>query len=152
MTIYLDLSCDLKNLLVSNIIKNRILVTPKQIKLNKKEGNLCLYYELIGSFLLSGEYLRIHSPSAESKGHGKKQGVLQYGKEFVKISSVESIGNYALRLSFSDDHNSGIFTWKYLYDLAINYDKYWGDYLEALSKSGKHRDPNIETIEFIEKT
>ena len=147
--IYLDLSCDLKNLLGINIIKNRIQVTPKQIKLNKKEGNLCLYFELIGSFLLSGEYLRIHSPSAEVTGHGKGQDVLQYGKEFVKVSSVESIGNYALRLTFSDNHSSGIYTWEYLYDLAINYNKYWGDYLEALSKSGKHRDPNIQTIEFI---
>jgi DUF971 family protein len=124
-------------------------VTPKQIKLNKKEGNLCLHYELIGSFLLSGEYLRTHSPSAEVKGHAKGQGVLQYGKEFVKISSVESIGNYALRLTFSDNHNSGIFTWEYLYDLAINYNKYWGDYLETLNKSGKYRDPNIQSIEFI---
>ena len=124
-------------------------MTPKQIKLNKKEGNLCLYFELIGNFLLSGEYLRIHSPSAEVKGHGKGQGVLQYGKEFVKISSVESVGNYAIRLTFSDNHSSGIYTWEYLYDLAINYNKYWGDYLEALSKSGKHRDPNIQTIEFI---
>ncbi|MBT7437463.1 MAG: DUF971 domain-containing protein [Cellvibrionales bacterium] len=124
-------------------------MTPKQIKLNKKEGNLFLHYELMGNFLLSGEYLRIHSPSAEVQGHGKGQGVLQYGKEFVKISSVESIGNYALRLTFSDNHNSGIFTWKYLYDLAINYNKYWSDYLEALSKSGKYRDPNIQSIQFI---
>ena len=122
---------------------------PKQIKLNKKDGNLCLEYEKIGSFLLSGEYLRVHSPSAEVKGHGKGQGILQHGKEFVKISTIESIGNYALRFTFSDNHSSGIFTWEYLYDLAINYNKYWNDYLKALSESGKYRDPNFQIIELI---
>ena len=124
-------------------------VVTKEIKLNKKEGSLYLNYEKIGSFLLSGEYLRVNSPSAEVKGHGKGQGILQDGKKFVKITAVESIGNYAVRLTFSDTHNSGIYSWNFLYNLAVNYDSYWNNYLDALNNTGKYRDPNRRTIRLV---
>jgi len=121
-------------------------VTPIKIKINKQTGSLSLEYQENGNFILTGEYLRTHSPSAEVKGHGKGQEILQDGKEFVKICSVESVGNYALRLIFSDSHDSGIYTWSYLYDLAVHHNKYWGIYLKKLSDSGKYRDPGLQSV------
>tara|TARA_B110000444_G_scaffold34071_1_gene29471 strand:+ start:2053 stop:2427 length:375 start_codon:yes stop_codon:yes gene_type:complete len=121
-------------------------VTPIKIKINKKTGSLSLEYQEDENFLLTGEYLRVHSPSAEAKGHGKGQEILQDGKKFVKICSVESVGNYALKLIFSDSHDSGIYTWSYLYDLAIHQKKYWDIYLKKLSDSGKYRDPSLQAL------
>ena len=121
-------------------------MTPIKIKINKKTGSLSLEYQEDENFLLTGEYLRVHSPSAEVKGHGKGQEILQNGKKFVKICSVESVGNYALKLIFSDSHDSGIYTWSYLYDLAIHQKKYWGIYLKKLSDSGKYRDPSLQAL------
>tara|TARA_B110000196_G_scaffold93585_1_gene80910 strand:- start:1074 stop:1448 length:375 start_codon:yes stop_codon:yes gene_type:complete len=121
-------------------------VTPIKIKINKKTGSLSLEYQEDENFLLTGEYLRVHSPSAEVKGHGKGQEILQDGKKFVKICSVESVGNYALKLIFSDSHDSGIYTWSYLYDLAIHQKKYWDIYLKKLSDSGKYRDPSLQAL------
>ena len=121
-------------------------MTPIKIKINKKTGSLSLEYQEDENFLLTGEYLRVHSPSAEVKGHGKGQEILQDGKKFVKICSVESVGNYALKLIFSDSHDSGIYTWGYLYDLAIHQKKYWDIYLKKLSDSGKYRDPSLQAL------
>lgn len=121
-------------------------MTPIKIKINKKTGSLSLEYQEDENFLLTGEYLRVHSPSAEVKGHGKGQEILQNGKKFVKICSVESVGNYALKLIFSDSHDSGIYTWSYLYDLAIHQKKYWDIYLKKLSDSGKYRDPSLQAL------
>lgn len=121
-------------------------MTPIKIKINKKTGSLSLEYQEDENFLLTGEYLRVHSPSAEVKGHGKGQEILQDGKKFVKICSVESVGNYALKLIFSDSHDSGIYTWSYLYDLAIHQKKYWDIYLKKLSDSGKYRDPSLQAL------
>ena len=121
-------------------------MTPIKIKINKKTGSLSLEYQENENFLLTGEYLRVHSPSAEVKGHGKGQEILQDGKKFVKICSVESVGNYALKLIFSDSHDSGIYTWSYLYDLAIHQKKYWDIYLKKLSDSGKYRDPSLQAL------
>jgi len=121
-------------------------VTPIKIKINKKTGSLSLEYQEDENFLLTGEYLRVHSPSAEVKGHGKGQEILQDGKKFVKICSVESVGNYALKLIFSDSHDSGIYTWGYLYDLAMHQKKYWDIYLKKLSDSGKYRDPSLQAL------
>ncbi len=121
-------------------------MTPIKIKINKKTGSLSLEYQEDENFLLTGEYLRVHSPSAEVKGHGKGQEILQDGKKFVKICSVESVGNYALKLIFSDSHDSGIYTWGYLYDLAMHQKKYWDIYLKKLSDSGKYRDPSLQAL------
>ena len=121
-------------------------MTPIKIKINKKTGSLSLEYQEDENFLLTGEYLRVHSPSAEVKGHGKGQEILQDGKKFVKICSVESVGNYALKLIFSDSHDSGIYTWSYLYDLAMHQKKYWDIYLKKLSDSGKYRDPSLQAL------
>lgn len=102
-----------------------------------------------GSFRLPAEYLRVYSPSAEVKGHGPGQQVLQTGKQSVGIDGLESTGNYAIRISFSDGHDSGIYSWDYLYDLGNKQDKYWQDYLRRLDEAGKSRDPDTGTVKFV---
>jgi len=125
-------------------------MVPIKIKLHKEDGSLSLEYSDGSHFTLSGEYLRIHSPSAEVRGHGKGQEILQYGKKDVKVSSLESSGNYALQLTFSDDHDTGIYSWDYLYDLATNHSKYWQNYLAALHDAGKNREVNVQVVQLVD--
>ncbi|MGH8677219.1 MAG: gamma-butyrobetaine hydroxylase-like domain-containing protein, partial [Burkholderiales bacterium] len=86
------------------------------------------------------EYLRVQSPSAEVRGHGAGQEVLQVGKEQVGISAVEPVGNYAVRLVFTDGHNTGLYSWDYLYSLGVNQASLWKQYLERLKKAGVTRE------------
>lgn len=113
---------------------------PISINLHKKSRLLSIAFDDGKSFDLSCEYLRVHSPSAEVMGHGPGQEVLQTGKENVTIEDVEPVGNYAIKLQFSDGHNTGLYTWEYLYDLGSNHDRYWRKYLEALKNAGIQRD------------
>jgi len=94
------------------------------------------------TFELSCEFLRIHSPSAEVQGHGPGQEVLQLDKEDVSITDVETVGNYAVKLHFDDGHNTGLYSWTYLYELGINQEQYWKNYLQALDKAGHKRKVN----------
>ena len=89
--------------------------------------------------MLSCEFLRVHSPSAEVRGHGQGQDVLQVGKEDVNITAIEPVGNYAVRLVFSDGHNTGLYSWDYLYDLGRDYEALWLEYLGKLSLAGIQR-------------
>ena len=89
--------------------------------------------------MLSSEFLRVHSPSAEVRGHGPGQETLQVQKENVTIENIEPIGQYAIKLIFSDGHNTGIYTWDYLYELAATYDALWEEYLRKLSLAGIQR-------------
>lgn len=100
---------------------------PSKIKLHRKS---CILELAFGerSYHLSAEYLRVFSPSAEVKGHGPGQEVLQLNKENVAITGIEPQGNYAIKLIFSDGHDSGIYSWGYLKQLADNYDINWADY------------------------
>ena len=91
------------------------------------------------SFDLSAEYLRVFSPSAEVQGHSPASAKLQFGKEGVKIDKIEATGNYAVTIFFDDGHDSGIFTWEWLYGLGINQDENWKDYLQRLKDAGKTR-------------
>ncbi|MCW8963903.1 MAG: DUF971 domain-containing protein [Gammaproteobacteria bacterium] len=91
------------------------------------------------SFDMSAEYLRVFSPSAEVQGHSPASAKLQYGKENVKIDKIEATGNYAVTIFFDDGHDSGIFSWSWLYGLGINQDANWQDYLERLKAAGKER-------------
>ena len=91
-------------------------------------------------FKLSCEFLRVCSPSAEVRGHGPGQEVLQAGKKDVKILAVEPVGNYAVKLVFSDGHDTGLYSWDYLYSLGVDHDKLWADYLNRLEKAGASRD------------
>lgn len=115
---------------------------PQDIKLHKKSRTLELVYA-DGSYELSAEFLRVLSPSAEVRGHGIGNGVLQTGKKFVALTGVQPAGNYALKLSFDDGHDSGLFTWEYLYDLCHQQEKYWQDYLDQLNAAGASRDGGL---------
>lgn len=116
--------------------------TPSAVKLHKKSKSLELTF-VDGTFELRAEYLRVHSPSAEVRGHGVGQEILQTNKKFVGIDSIEMTGNYALKINFDDGHDSGLFSWAYLYDLCHNHDAYWDKYLENLAREGKSRDAGL---------
>ncbi|MBB2777546.1 UNVERIFIED_ORG: DUF971 family protein [Comamonas terrigena] len=92
------------------------------------------------TFRLPFELLRVYSPSAEVQGHGPGQEVLQTGKREVGIDNIEQVGNYAIKPFFSDGHESGLFTWNYLYELGQNQDTLWRDYLARLEAAGVDRD------------
>lgn len=105
---------------------------PVTIRLRKASCQITLEYEDGTSFDLPFEYLRVYSPSAEVQGHGPGQGVLQTGKENVRIISIESIGRYALRFNFDDGHDTGLYTWEYLYELGAQQNEKWRAYLGQL--------------------
>ena len=120
---------------------------PTDIKLHKASKTLTLKYASGEEFTLPAEFLRVHSPSAEVQGHGKP--ILQFGKINVGLTKVEPAGQYALRLTFDDGHDSGLFTWDYLYQLAQRQDALWADYLEALKVAGKSRDPSESVVRLM---
>lgn len=113
---------------------------PSNIKLHLKSATLELNYGAAEIFQLSAEFLRVQSPSAEVRGHGKGQEVLQVGKRQVAIKAVEAVGNYAIKLVFDDGHNSGIYSWPYLRDLCDNQDTLWDAYLLKLEQARASRD------------
>lgn len=113
---------------------------PTELRLDRATRMLHLSYPDGTSYALGCEYLRVHSPSAEVRGHGAGQEVLQVGKEQVGIRAIEPIGNYAVRLVFDDGHDSGLYSWDLLHDLAANQDRYWRAYLERLAAAGHRRD------------
>ena len=115
-------------------------MTPTDIKLHRKSGILELKWEDGGIYSLTAEVLRVHSPSAEVRGHGPGQEVLQTGKKDVRIDTIEPVGNYAVRLQFDDDHNTGIYSWEYLYELCLNQANLWDTYLLRLKKAGARRE------------
>ncbi|MFZ3205971.1 MAG: DUF971 domain-containing protein, partial [Pseudomonas sp.] len=119
---------------------------PSVVKLHKASRTLELQYGS-DSYSLTAEFLRVHSPSAEVQGHGKP--ILQTGKLHVALSSVEPAGNYALKLCFDDGHDSGLFSWDYLYELATHKDRLWADYLAALAAAGKSRDPDESVVKLM---
>jgi DUF971 family protein len=120
---------------------------PTAIKLHKASKTLELQYGADERYTLPAEFLRVHSPSAEVQGHGKP--ILQTGKLGVGLSKIEPAGNYALKLSFDDGHDSGLFTWDYLEQLAKRQAELWSDYLAALSAAGKSRDPSESVVKLM---
>ena len=118
---------------------------PTEIKLHRQSGLLDLSFNDGVKASLGAEFLRVHSPSAEVKGHGAGQEVLQVGKEDVLIDNLEAIGQYAIRLIFSDGHNSGLYTWEYLHELATHADTLWQTYLSKLAEAGHQRRSSAET-------
>jgi len=111
------------------------------IKLHKKSAILELCYHDGSSCSLSAEFLRVHSPSAEVRGHGKGQEVLQSGKRHVKLVNVQPVGNYAVKLVFDDGHDTGIYSWEYLRELGQDEKELWNSYLAKLQAAGKTREP-----------
>ncbi len=120
---------------------------PTDIKLHKASKTLSLKYASGEEYQLPAEFLRVHSPSAEVQGHGKP--ILQFGKIDVGLSKVEPAGQYALKLTFDDGHDSGLFTWDYLYQLARRQDDLWADYLDELKAAGKSRDPSESVVKLM---
>lgn len=112
---------------------------PTEITLHKSKRSLEIAFEDGQRFDLSCEYLRVYSPSAEVQGHGPGQEVLQVGKEEVNIEKIEQVGTYAIQPSFDDGHESGIYSWDTLYDLGVNYEQNWQNYLERLKAAGHER-------------
>lgn len=120
---------------------------PSAIELHKASRTLTLTYGPDEVYHLGAEFLRVHSPSAEVQGHG--QPILQFGKIAVGLIKVEPAGQYALKLSFDDGHDSGLFTWDYLYQLAQRQDSLWADYLGELRAAGKSRDPAESVVRLM---
>ncbi len=112
---------------------------PTDIKLHQRSRKLEVTFDDGAAFELSCEMLRVYSPSAEVRGHGPDQAVLQLDKQEVNIAAVEPVGNYAVKLVFDDGHDTGLYTWDYLYDLGRNREAYWQAYLEALRDAGHGR-------------
>ena len=112
---------------------------PTNINLHQKSKVLELEFDDGSNFQLPCEYLRVYSPSAEVTGHGPGQEILQRGKEDVNITAIEPQGNYAVKLVFDDKHDTGLYTWEYLYELGADYDNKWKDYLERLKQAGHQR-------------
>ncbi len=113
---------------------------PLEIRLKKEEKVLEVDFEDGCSFRLPAEYLRVESPSAEVQGHGQEKRIVP-GRKHVGIIGIEPVGNYAVRLTFDDLHDSGIYSWDTLYNLGATYDQTWQTYLDALEAHGLSRDP-----------
>lgn len=120
---------------------------PTAVNLHKTSNTLGLTYGPDETYQLPAEFLRVHSPSAEVQGHGKP--ILQFGKLNVRLTKLEPAGQYALKLTFDDGHDSGLFTWDYLYQLAVRQDALWADYLDELTAAGKTRDPSESVVRLM---
>ncbi len=120
-------------------------IRPTDIRLHQKSRILEIFFDDGAHFNLPCEYLRVYSPSAEVRGHGTGQEVLQVGKEHVGITTIEPVGNYAVRLVFDDGHNTGLYSWNVLYRLGTNYEGLWQEYLARLAKVGHVRQEPLTT-------
>jgi DUF971 family protein len=113
------------------------LPTPTEIRLRKQSRLLEVTFDDGSRFELPFEYLRVHSPSAEVKGHGPGQEVLVLGKENVGVRAIEPVGQYAVKLVFDDGHDTGLYTWKYLHELGRDHAVNWAKYLERKAAARK---------------
>ena len=113
---------------------------PTEIKLHQRSHVLEIAFADGKRFSLPCEFLRVFSPSAEVRGHGPGQEVLQVGKKDVSINRIEPVGTYAVQLHFSDGHDTGIYSWDLFYDYGLHYDEMWRHYLKRLEEAGASRD------------
>ncbi|WP_018989304.1 gamma-butyrobetaine hydroxylase-like domain-containing protein [Aromatoleum toluclasticum] len=114
---------------------------PTALTLHRKSRVLEIAFGDEQQYSLPFEYLRVYSPSAEVRGHGAGQETLQVGKRDVELLDVEPVGHYAVKLVFSDGHDSGLYSWDYLHMLATQHDSLWQEYLDRLAAAGASRDP-----------
>lgn len=117
---------------------------PTEIKLHQKSRVLEIAFADGATFRLPCEFLRVYSPSAEVRGHGPGQEVLQTGKREVEILRVEPVGQYAVQLHFSDGHDTGIYSWDLLYDYGMRQDEMWRHYLKRMEEAGASREPQAK--------
>jgi len=108
------------------------MITPSNIKLSKDKKKLTVTFSDV-EYPMSSEFLRVFSPSAEVKGHGPGQEVLQLNKQNVEIEKLKATGNYAIAIHFSDNHSTGIYSWNYLQHLAMNHDHLWSEYCRKVN-------------------
>jgi DUF971 family protein len=113
---------------------------PNNIVVHQQSKVLELKYENGNVYRLPFEFLRVLSPSAEVRGHGPGQETLQTGKRNVSILSIDPVGHYAIKPTFTDGHDSGLFSWDYLHELCLNQEELWQEYLDKLAKAGVTRD------------
>ena len=116
-------------------------IWPIEVRLKKAEKRLEIDFDDGRTFSLPAELLRVESPSAEVQGHGPSQKTIVGGRRHVGIMALEAVGNYAVRIKFDDLHDTGIYSWQYLYKMGENQDTLWQDYLDALAAQGLSRDP-----------
>ena len=121
---------------------NKDVPPPTEIKLHQKSRILEIAFANGVAFRLPCEFLRVYSPSAEVRGHGPGQEVLQAGKKNVEITRIEPIGQYAIQLHFSDGHDTGLYSWDLLYDYGVRQDEMWRNYLKRMQEAGASREPN----------
>ena len=114
---------------------------PVELRLKRAEKRLDVSFDDGKKFRLPAEYLRVESPSAEVQGHGPGEKIVVAERAHVGIMDLEPVGNYAVRIKFDDLHDTGIFSWEYLYQLGVEYDRRWQDYLAALAAKGLSREP-----------
>ena len=114
-------------------------IFPTEIRLHRKSRCLEICFSDGKTFLYPCEFLRVHSPSAEVRGHSAGQEVLQTGKRNVNIIHIEPVGNYAIQLNFSDPHNTGLYSWDLLYDYGLHQEEMWQRYLRRLEEAGASR-------------
>lgn len=114
---------------------------PIEIKLHQKSRLLEIAFADGKTFQLPCEFLRVYSPSAEVRGHGPGQEVLQIGKKTVEIGNIEPVGSYAIQLAFSDGHDTGIYSWDLLYDYGMRQTEMWQSYLKRMQEAGASREP-----------
>ena len=119
---------------------------PSALHLHKQSKELEIHFDG-KEYRLECELLRVHSPSAEVQGHGNP--TLQTGKKHVTINAIDVVGNYAVKLTFDDGHDSGLFSWDFLYDLCMNKDKYWNEYLSQIHEAGASRDPEASVVRLV---
>lgn len=116
------------------------MAIPTEITLHQKSGTLEVAFDNGEHFSLPFEFLRVYSPSAEVRGHGPGQEVLQVGKKNVSLTEVLPVGSYAVKLVFDDGHDSGLYTWDYLHEIGQQQDAMWKDYLERMAAEGESRE------------
>lgn len=120
--------------------------TPTEINLHQTSRKLEIAFSDGMRFELPFEFLRVYSPSAEVRGHGPGQEVLQVGKKDVLINAAEPVGLYGINFFFSDGHNTGIYSWEYLHDLGTNQDALWAEYLKRMAAAGASRDAGLAQL------
>jgi len=126
---------------------NKSVPQPTEIKLHQKSRLLEISFADGKSFQLPCEFLRVYSPSAEVRGHGPGQEVLQVGKRNIDITKIEPVGSYAIQLTFSDSHDTGIYSWDLLYDYGMRQDEMWQHYLKRMEEAGASREPGSAPFE-----
>ena len=126
---------------------NKDTPSPTDIKLHQKSRVLEIAFADGKRFHLPYELLRVYSPSAEVRGHGPGQEVLQIGKQSVEINHIEPVGTYAVQLVFSDGHDTGLYSWDYFYNMGVNQDEMWQHYLQRMEEAGASREQVLSAFE-----